>query len=108
MEEVSIEEFQRIDLRVAKIIDVQDHPKADKLYILKVDLGDEIRQLVAGIKNHYKKEELINKKIIIIANLKPAVLRGFESKGMMLAADDGNNVVIVTIDKDIVNGSKIR
>ena len=108
MEEVTLDAFQKIDLRVARILEVQDHPKADKLYILKVDLGDETRQIVAGIKNHYKKEELINKKIIIIANLKPAVLRGFESKGMLLAADDGSNVVIVTTDKDIGNGSKIR
>jgi len=108
MEEVSIEEFQKLDLRVARIISVEDHPRAEKLYVLKLDLGGEERQLVAGIKNYYEKESLVGKKIIVISNLKPANLRGFESNGMLLAAEDNENVVLLTVDKDIKEGSKIR
>ena len=84
-----------LKLKVAKILSVEDHPQADKLYVLKVELGDEQRQLVAGLKQHYKKEELLNKKIIVVANLKHAKLRGVESEGMLLAADDGKSVGIL-------------
>lgn len=108
MEEIGLEEFQKLDLRVARIIDIEDHPKADKLYVLKIKIGEEIRQLVAGIKSHYKKEDLINKRIIIIVNLKPAKLRGIESNGMILAAEDDGKVVLLTTDKEIKEGSKIR
>ena len=108
MEEVSIEDFQKLDIRVARIVEVDDHPKADKLYVLKIEINGEERQLVAGIKSYYKKEELINKKIIVIANLKPAVLRGVESKGMLLAAENDGNMTLLIADKDIDTGAKIR
>ena len=109
MEYISIEDFKKIELRVGKIIDVQDHPNADKLYILKVDLGGEIRQIVSGIKEWYKKEELINKKIVIVYNLQPKVFRGVESQGMLLAAEDGNgNLSLITIDRDIKEGSIVH
>jgi methionyl-tRNA synthetase len=105
---IKFEDFEKLDLRVAKILDVKDHPNADKLYVLEIDLGNEKRQLVAGLKEHYKKEDLIGKSIIVIANLEHAKLRGVESQGMLLAADGGNNVSLLIPDKDVELGSKIR
>ncbi|MBI2134520.1 methionine--tRNA ligase [Candidatus Woesearchaeota archaeon] len=86
-----------LNLKVAKILDVKDHPDADKLYVLQIDLGREKRQLVAGLNGHYSKEELKNKRIIVITNLKYAKLRGIESQGMLLAGDDGKEVGVLTI-----------
>jgi len=88
-----------LDLKVAQIIDVQDHPNADKLIVLQVDVGTEKRQLVAGLKEYYSKEELLNKKIIVVTNLKPAKLRGVESNGMLLAGQDGKNVGLLTVSE---------
>lgn len=110
LESISYEDFKKIDLRIAEIKSVEDHPNADKLFVIKVELdnGTE-RQIVAGIKPWYTKEELTGKKIAIIVNLEPAVLRGVESQGMLLAAgtDDRSSVVVLTPDKDIPPGSKI-
>jgi len=88
------EEFPA-DLRVAKVVDVKDHPDAGKLYVLKVDLGGEQRQLVAGLKAYIPRENILDKKIIVVCNLKPAKLRGVESNGMLLAAEDKNKVVLL-------------
>jgi methionyl-tRNA synthetase len=104
---ISIDDFGKLDLRVAEILEIDDHPNADRLYVMRVKVGDEERTIVAGIKKHYIKEELIGKKIIIVANLEPAKLRGVESSGMLLAASDKEDVVLVTIDKDIESGTKI-
>ena len=89
-----------LNLKVAKILKVNDHPNADKLFVLKIDLGSEQRQLVAGIKENYTKEELIDKKIIVITNLKPAKLRGVESQGMLLAGNDKENLEILTTNAE--------
>jgi methionyl-tRNA synthetase len=86
-----------LNLKVAQILSIDDHPNADKLYVLQLDLGGEKRQLVAGLKAHYSKEELLGKKIIIISNLKYAKLRGVESQGMLLAGDDGERVGVLTV-----------
>lgn len=83
-EEVTIDDFDKLDIRVAEVLDVEDHPKADKLFVLKLKVGDMERQVVSGIKDHYKKEDLIGKKVLMIVNLKPIKLRGVESKGMIL------------------------
>ncbi|MBW2995279.1 methionine--tRNA ligase, partial [Candidatus Woesearchaeota archaeon] len=92
--------FSLLDLRVAKIKKIKDHPKADKLYIMKIDIGElGERQIVAGIRPYYKKTELENRNTIIVANLKPAMLRGELSKGMLLAADDGKNVRLLDVPK---------
>jgi methionyl-tRNA synthetase len=92
--------FSLLDLRVAKIKSIEEHPKADKLYILQIDVGElGERQIVAGIRPHYKKEELDGRNIIIVANLKPTKLRGELSKGMLLAADDGENVRLLEVQK---------
>jgi len=104
---ISIDDFGKLDLRVAEILEVDDHPNADRLYVLRVKVGDDERTIVAGIKGHYIKEELIGKKIIIVANLEPAKLRGVESSGMLLAASGEDEVVLVGVDKDIESGSKI-
>lgn len=85
-----------LNLKIAEIIDIKEHPEADKLYILQVDLGTERRQLVAGLKPYYKKEELIGKKIVVVTNLKKAKLRGVESNGMLLAGEDGKDVGLLT------------
>ena len=107
---ISIEDFLKIDLRVAEVKHAEPHPNADKLLILKIDAGDgmEGRQIVAGIRSAYQPEDLIGKKIVIVNNLAPATLRGVESQGMLLAAKDGSQVVILTTEKDIKPGSKIQ
>ena len=101
LEEVNLirkDPFSSIDLRVGKILEVSPHPKADKLLILKVDLGSEKRQIIAGIRKAYSEEELLGKNIVIVANLKPAKLRGIESKGMLLAASNENDIGVLTVN----------
>ncbi len=105
--EIEFKEWQRLDLRVAKILEVEDHPNADKLYILKIRLAEEKKTIVAGIKDSYTKDELIGKKIIVFSNLKPIELRGVKSEGMLLAASDKDGVTIITPEKDIKSGSRI-
>jgi methionyl-tRNA synthetase len=108
MENIIFEDFQKMELRVAEIKSCEDIEGADKLYRLTIDVAEE-RQIVAGIKQHYTKEELVGKKIIIVANLEPRKLRGIISHGMLLAAsnEDKSSVVLLTLDKDIPNGSKV-
>lgn len=96
-----------LDLRVAKILEVSEHPDADKLYLLKLRIGQEERQLVAGLRKHYSIEELTGRKIIVICNLKPARIRGEVSNGMLLAADDGSNVRFLTVDDSIPDGTEM-
>ena len=108
MAQVSFGEFQKIDLVVGLVTSVEPHPNADKLYILRVDLGEEQpRQLVAGLKPYYEAEALVGKRIIVVANLAPATLRGVESNGMLLAAQTGDRVIILTTDEDMPPGSKV-
>lgn len=108
---VEFNEWQIIDLRVAQIKKVEDIPGADKLYKLTVDVGKEIgeRTLCAGIKEYYSKEELEGKKIVVFVNLKPRMMKGIESQGMLLAAvsEDHSKVVLISPEKDIENGCKI-
>lgn len=111
MDKIPFSDWEKCDLRVGKILEVEDHPKADKLYILKVDLGElEPRTIVAGLRSRYTKEELTGKSGVFIANLEPVVLRGIKSEGMTLAAanQDDSVVVLLTTDKEIAPGSKIR
>ena len=108
MELIKFDEFKKMDLRVAKILEVEDVLGADRIYLLTVDIGDEKRKIVAGIKPWYKKEELIGKNIIMIVNLEPKTIRGIESKGMLLATLFDNKLSILTTDKEEVPaGSKI-
>jgi methionine--tRNA ligase beta chain len=105
--EINFKEWQNLDLRVAEVLEVEDHPDADKLYVLKIKIGEDERTIVAGVKKHYTKEELVGKKIVVLANLEPAVLRGVKSEGMLLAASGEDSVVLLSVDKDIESGSKI-
>jgi methionine--tRNA ligase beta chain len=91
-------QFQ-LNLKVARILGIKEHPNADKLYVLDIDLGNEKRQLVAGIKGYYSADELKNKKIVVITNLKHAKLRGVESQGMLLAGDDGSGPGLLTVER---------
>jgi len=102
---IKFDEFEKVKLKVAEIKTVEDIEGADKLYKMTVDSGEE-RTIVAGIKSAYTKEELVGKKIIIVANLEPAKIRGVKSNGMLLAASDGEPVLL-TVDKPVKNGSKI-
>ncbi len=103
---IPIEEFGKLELVAGTIVSVKDHPSADKLYVLEVDMGKEIRQLVAGLREKYKKEDLKGKQIVVVANLEPKELRGVKSHGMLLAA--GDEAVILSPEKRVPNGAKIR
>lgn len=106
---IGIEEFRRLDLRVAKILDAEAIPGATRLLKLNVDLGAEKRQLVAGIAEAYTPESLVGKTIIVVANLKPAVLRGVESNGMLLAATaDGGRPILATFEQDVSPGARVK
>ncbi len=107
MGEIDISEFKSIDLRVAKVISAEKIEKSNKLLKLTVDIGDGKRTIVSGIAKDYTPEELVGKKIIIIANLKHSSFFGIESQGMLLAASDGDKISLLTIDKDIKEGSKV-
>ncbi len=104
----TIHDFKKLDIRIATIKDVLDHPHADKLYVLKIDIGDRQKQLVAGIKLSYTREALIGKQIAVIDNLEPAVIRGEESQGMLLAAQDESGIVILSPERHMQEGSMVR
>ncbi|MBM3254716.1 MAG: methionine--tRNA ligase subunit beta [Candidatus Omnitrophica bacterium] len=105
---ISIEDFRKLELRIAQIKEVNDHPDADRLYVIILDLGDRTKQVVAGIRGSYQKEELLGKQVVVVDNLEPALLRGVESQGMLLAASDETGIVIITPDKKITLGSVVK
>ncbi len=105
---ITFDEFKRIEIKTAKILDVKNHPEADKLYIIDIDLGDEKRQIVAGIKKYYTPEELVGKDIAVVVNLEPALIRGVESNGMLLAGSSNEALSILTLDRDLPPGSAIK
>jgi methionyl-tRNA synthetase len=104
---IHIDEFRKIDLRIGVVKSAEAHPNADKLLVLRVDLGSEERQIVAGIRAHYQPEALVGRQVVIVANLETALLRGVESQGMLLAASDGNGVVFLTPEKSVNAGAKV-
>jgi len=112
MELIDFSSWEKLDLRVGKVLKVEEIEGADKLYKLEVDLGKELgkRTVCAGIKKYYKKEDLKGKKIIVFANLKPLMMRGIESQGMLLAAaeKDDAKVVLISPEEDVEVGSKVR
>ncbi len=105
---VTFEEFKRLEIKVAEIKEVQDHPNADKLYIIIIDLGDKTKQIVAGIKSSYKKEDLIGRQVVVVDNLEPAVLRGVESQAMLLAAGDEKGICIIVPERQVQLGSMVK
>lgn len=104
----SIEDFKKFKFVVGCISEAVVHPNADKLFVLKVDIGTEVRQLVAGIRRSYAPEQLVGRRVIIIANLAPALIRGVESQGMVLAASDDQGVSILQPDRDVALGSVVK
>ncbi|MDK2801294.1 MAG: methionyl-tRNA synthetase [Clostridiales bacterium] len=104
---ITIDDFAKLDLRVAKVISAEKVKGADKLLKLQLEVGSEIRQVVSGIAKYYTAEELIGKNVILIANLKPVKLRGVESQGMILAASAGDKLSLVTLDSEMQSGIKI-
>ena len=107
--EITIEEFRRAALRTGVITAATDHPNAERLLILTVDIGEPTpRQLVAGIRGAYQPAELVGKQVIVVANLKPASLRGVESQGMVLAASDDAAVVLLSPERPVQPGTPIR
>ncbi|MGB4140830.1 MAG: methionine--tRNA ligase subunit beta, partial [Limnochordia bacterium] len=106
---IDISEIAKLELVVARVISAEKHPNADKLLKLKVDTGDGQRQIVAGIAKHYRPEELVGRNVIIVANLKPAVLRGERSEGMLLAATSADGTLeIVSVSGQIAPGSRVK
>ncbi|MEQ8254209.1 MAG: methionine--tRNA ligase subunit beta, partial [Smithellaceae bacterium] len=105
--EIEYDHFAQVDLRVATILEAQMVPKSNKLVKLKVDIGEE-RTIVAGIGKDYKPEELVGKKIVIVANLKPAKLMGVESRGMLLATDTAEGLTVLAFDREPITGAKVR
>ena len=106
-DQITIDDFKKVELRVAVVKSVEPHPNADKLLVLKVDMGGAERQLVAGIRGHYEPQALVGRRIIVVANLQPAVLRGVESQGMLLAARDGEKIVLLTTDQEVAPGAGV-
>jgi methionine--tRNA ligase beta chain len=110
-EPIAYEDFARVELRVAKVLEARPHPNADKLMLLQIDLGEgeSPRQIVAGIRAHYTPEQLVGKPIVVVNNLQPAMLRGETSNGMLLAASSGDKVILLTVDDpSCAPGSRIK
>jgi len=106
--QIGIEDFAKVELRVAEVVGAERHPNADKLLVLRLSLGNEERTVVSGIARWYRPEELLGKKVVLVANLKPAKLRGVESQGMILAASEGDKLTLVTVEGDIPAGAVVK
>ncbi len=105
---MTIDEFRKIELKVATIKKVELHSNADKLYVIEIDLGNETRQIVAGIRLHYAPEQLVGRQVVIVTNLEPAMIRGVQSNGMLLAASDDKGMSILTLDRPIAPGAIVK
>jgi len=105
---ITIDDFDKIDLRVAKVLEVKRHPDADKLLVLQLEVGEERRQVVSGIAKYYQPEDLVGKSVVLVYNLKPIKLRGIESHGMVLAADKGKKLTLATVLEEIGSGAKVK
>ncbi len=104
---IAIDDFAKVDLRVAEIVSAEDHPNADRLLVLGINIGDEQRTIVAGVRGHYAPEDLVGKQVIVVANIEPCELRGVESHGMMLAVKDGDKIIYLTPESAVTSGSKV-
>ena len=110
IEYLDFDTFMKVELRVGRIVKVENHPNADRLFVVHLDDGSENGRIIcAGIKEFYSESELLNKSVVFVANLQPRPLRGVVSQGMMLAADDGEGTVrLITIDGEVRTGSTVR
>lgn len=105
--EVTMREFKRLDIRIGTVVEVERVPASDKLYKMRVDVGDELRQIVTGLVDWYTAEELVGKVIAVVMNLKPAKIFGQWSYGMLLAAEMGEDLALLTVDREIPNGARV-
>lgn len=105
---VSFDDFKKIDLKIARITEVQKHPNADRLYLIAIEIGDKQKQVVAGLKDHYSPEELKGKQVVVVDNLEPAIIRGIKSEGMILAAQGGEKIAIIIPEKEVKIGSPVK
>ena len=105
---INIDDFRKLELKIGEIKEVNDHPNADRLYIMIIDLGDKTKQVVAGIKSSYHKEDLVGKQIVVVDNLEPVVLRGVESQGMLLATSDEVGITIISPERKVKLGSIVK
>lgn len=105
---ISIEDFSRVDLRVAEVVAAEKVAKSKRLLKLTVKVGSETRTLVAGIAEHYEPATLVGRKVVVVANLEPATLMGVESNGMVLAASEGNDLALIVLDRDLPPGTKVK
>jgi len=108
MENINFEEFQKIELKVAKVIQAERIEESEKLLKLQIDLGGEKRQIVAGVAKFYQPENLVGKEIVVVANLEPRMIFGLESQGMLLAADVNGKPVLLKPDEEVPPGTKIK
>ena len=107
--QIGIGDFQKIEFRAGVIVKAEAHPNADRLLILQVDIGDgQTRQVVAGIRGAYEPDTVVGKPVVVVANLKPATLRGVESQGMVLAANDGAAFSLITLDRPVQPGTQVK
>lgn len=104
----TIEQFRELEFKVARVAEAKLHPNADRLLVLSVDTGTERKEVVAGIAQHYRPEELVGKLVVLVNNLEPAVIRGVTSQGMVLAATDGGALTLVCPEKPASPGSVVR
>lgn len=106
---ITFDDFAKIDLRVARVLEARPHPNADRLLVLKVDVGGEQRQIVAGIRQFYEPESLVGKLIVVVKNLAPRAMRGEESQGMLLAAsnEDKSQVIVISPSAEIAPGARV-
>src|SRR4051794_6570606 len=105
---ISYDDFAKLELRVATVLAAREHPNATKLLLLQIRVGTVEKQIVAGIREHYKPDDLVGRQIVIVNNLQPAVIRGEASNGMLLAASDAAGVVLLRPDREVESGSKVK
>lgn len=108
MENITIDDFKKVELKVAKVLSAEPIEESEKLLKLQIDLGTEQRQILSGIAKYYKPEDLVGRQIIVIANLEPRQMMGLESQGMILAAGDGEVISVLAPDKEMPAGTPVK
>lgn len=107
--EIAFEDFEKLELRLGKVVDCKAHPNADRLLVSQVQIGEEVRQIVSGIRETYEPEDMIGKQVVVLCNLKPIKLRGVESAGMLLVAEQSDGVMgLLSVEEEILSGARIR
>ena len=105
---LTLEDFKKVELRIAKVIEAKDHPDAQRLLVLTIDLGDKTKQIVAGIKSSYQAQDLLGRQVVVVDNLEPALLRGVESQGMLLACQDEQGICIIQPQREVRLGTPVK